>query len=72
MTTRTAEYPLFAAGTGQLLVENEGVEPDIVVENPPHATYAGQDAQLDAAIHTLVETLKAKPVPSLESSNRPR
>jgi tricorn protease len=67
---RTAEYPLFAAGTGQLLVENEGVEPDIVVENPPHATYTGQDAQLDAAIRTLVETLKAKPVPRLETSHR--
>ena len=62
---RTAEYPLFYASSGQLLVENEGVEPDIAVANPPHATFAGEDAQLDAAIRILLETLKTKPVPRL-------
>jgi tricorn protease len=62
---RVAEYPVFAASTGELLVENKGVEPDIVVENLPHATFAGEDAQLDAAIHTLQEKLKSDPVPPL-------
>jgi tricorn protease len=51
--------------TGELLVENKGVEPDIMVENQPHATYSGEDAQLDAAIHALVEKLKTEPVPPL-------
>lgn len=60
---RTAEYPLFAVGSGELLVENQGVEPDIVVENPPHATYSGEDAQLDAAIRALAQKLKTEPVP---------
>ena len=59
---RTAESPLFAFGTGELLVENKGVEPDIVVENLPRATYAGEDAQLSAAIRTLLEKLKTEPV----------
>lgn len=57
---RTAQYPLFAMGSGELLVENQGVEPDIVVENPPHATFEGEDEQLEAAIRILVGKLEAK------------
>ena len=62
---RAAEFPLFAMGNGELLVENQGVEPDIKVENLPHATYAGEDAQLDTAIRLLLEKLKTDPVPPL-------
>ena len=36
-------------GSGELLVENQGVEPDFVVENPPHATFEGEDEVLDIA-----------------------
>ncbi|HTR86832.1 MAG TPA: S41 family peptidase [Reyranella sp.] len=57
---RTAEFPQFAVEDGRLLVENEGVEPDIMVENLPHATYGGDDAQLKAAINHLLEKLKDK------------
>lgn len=62
---RTAEFPLFAIGTGELLIENKGVTPDVAVENLPHATFEGKDAQLDAAIRLLLEKLKTDPVPPL-------
>lgn len=55
---RTAQYPLHAMGSGELLVENQGVEPDIVVENPPHATFEGDDAQLKTAIRVLLAKLE--------------
>lgn len=45
------------------LIEGHGVDPDIVVDNLPRATFDGQDAQLDAAIKELLETLKKNPVP---------
>ncbi len=48
------------------LIEGHGAEPDIVVDNLPHATFNGGDAQLDAAIKHL-ETAIAKdprPVPA--------
>jgi tricorn protease len=51
--------------TGEILVENKGVEPDIAVDNPPHATFTGEDAQLDTAIRVLLDKLKAEPVPPL-------
>jgi tricorn protease len=59
---RAAELPQFAVGTGEWLVENKGVEPDIAIENPPNATFKGGDAQLDEAIRILQEKLKAEPV----------
>ena len=40
---------------GDWLIEGHGVDPDLVVDNLPHATYAGGDAQLDAAIKYLQE-----------------
>jgi tricorn protease len=60
---RTAEFPQFSIATGEILVENKGVEPDIPVDNPPHATFTGEDAQLDTAIRVLLDKLKSEPVP---------
>ena len=40
---------------GQWLIEGHGVDPDIVVDNLPHATFKGEDAQLDAAVKYLLE-----------------
>ncbi len=48
---------------GQWLIEGHGVDPDIVVDNTPHATFTGQDRQLDAAIDFLKKETAAKPVP---------
>ena len=44
------------------LIEGHGVDPDIVVDNLPHATFKGQDAQLDAAIAFLKEQIQNYPV----------
>ena len=38
---------------GDWLIEGHGVDPDIVVDNLPHATFKGKDAQLEAAIKYL-------------------
>jgi tricorn protease len=43
------------------LIEGHGVEPDIVVDNLPHATFNGEDAQLDAAIKYLLEEIQKDP-----------
>jgi tricorn protease len=48
---------------GEWLIEGHGVDPDIVVDNLPHETFKGRDAQLEAAIKHLEEEIKAKPIP---------
>jgi tricorn protease len=48
---------------GKWLIEGHGVDPDIVVDNLPHATFEGEDAQLKAAIKYLQEQIQQKPVP---------
>jgi len=45
------------------LIEGHGVEPDIVVDNLPHATFQGQDAQLERAIRHIREEIRKNPVP---------
>jgi tricorn protease len=44
------------------LIEGHGVDPDLVVDNLPYATYAGKDAQLDAAIDYLKKKIAAEPI----------
>jgi tricorn protease len=48
---------------GQWLIEGHGVDPDVVVDNLPHATFEGRDAQLEAAIRHLQQQIAEKPVP---------
>lgn len=52
---------------GNWLIEGHGFEPDIEVDNLPHATFKGQDAQLDAAVKHLRQLIKEDPreVPSV-------
>jgi hypothetical protein len=45
------------------LIEGHGVEPDMVVDNLPQATFNGSDAQLDAAIKQLAEAIAKDPRP---------
>ena len=47
---------------GEWLIEGHGVDPDMVVDNLPKATFDGKDAQLDAAIKYLQEQIKLHPV----------
>ena len=44
------------------LIEGRGVEPDITIDNEPHAAFLGKDAQLDAAIAFLRDEIMAHPV----------
>ncbi len=56
-----AEFGVYGP-EGKWLIENHGVEPDIMVENPPHATFKGEDAQLARAIEYLQDEIRRKPV----------
>jgi tricorn protease len=42
-------------------LENHGVDPDIVVENPPQAVAKGDDAQLDRAIEEVLRLHEERP-----------
>jgi tricorn protease len=44
------------------LIEGHGLDPDIVIDNLPHATFLGKDAQLEAAVKHLQELIKKQPV----------
>jgi len=44
------------------LIEGHGVDPDMVVDNLPHATFKGEDAQLDAAVAYLIQKIEEEPV----------
>ncbi len=49
---------------GKWIVENHGVDPDIVVDINPFEDYKGNDAQLNKAVEYLLEQLKDyKPLP---------
>ena len=43
------------------IIENHGVEPDIVVDNRPDLVVKGKDPQLEAAIDYLMKKIKEKP-----------
>ena len=55
-----AEFGVYGP-EGKWLIEGHGVDPDIVVDNLPHATFAGSDAQLDAALKLLKEEITKDP-----------
>ena len=49
---------------GNWIVENHGVDPDIIIDNDPLLEYKGIDQQLDKAIEVILEQLKdRKPLP---------
>ena len=58
----SAEFGVFSPD-GVWLIEGHGVEPDVVVDNLPHATFKGQDAQLEKAIEVLQKMIKEDPRP---------
>ncbi len=57
---------------GRWLIEGHGVDPDIVVDNPPKATFDGKDEQLDRAIAYLQEKIQAEPVKDVPVPAFPR
>jgi tricorn protease len=48
---------------GAWLIEGHGVDPDIVVDDLPRATFDGDDAQLKAAVDELMRAIAADPRP---------
>ncbi len=46
---------------GTWLIEGHGVDPDIVVDNLPHTTFTGKDAQLERAIEHLEKLIAEEP-----------
>ena len=55
----------FANLHGKWVVENHGVDPDIVIDNAPADVLAGRDPQLDKAIEVIEAELKKNPPPKL-------
>jgi len=54
------EFSLYSLDS-KWLVENRGVQPDIVVENRPDLVVKGQDPQLEKAIEVLMKEIQANP-----------
>ncbi|MDR7052135.1 tricorn protease [Duganella sp. 3397] len=59
---RVAQNGQFNTADGHWLIEGVGVTPDVEVDNLPHATFTGQDRQLEVALDLLAQKLKAQPV----------
>ena len=58
-----AETGVYSVDGKRWLIEGHGVDPDIVVDNLPHATFDGNDAQLEAGIALLKQQIKDDPHP---------
>lgn len=58
-----ARAPMFGVygPDGKWLIEGHGFEPDIELDNLPHETFNGKDAQLEAAIKLLQEKIAEDP-----------
>src|ERR1700676_3625728 len=54
------EFSLYSLDS-KWLIENRGVQPDVVVDNPPDLVLKGQDPQLEKAVEMLMEQIKANP-----------
>lgn len=56
---------------GEWLIEGHGVDPGIIVDNLPHATFNGSDAQLETAILHLQKLISEDPRPVPEAPEFP-
>lgn len=63
---RVPFFTNYDAKTGQWIVENHGVDPDILIDNDPIMEQKGIDQQLEKAIEVALEQLKdRKPMPKV-------
>ena len=63
---RVPFFTNYEAKTGQWIVENHGVDPDIWLDNDPVREAAGEDQQLLKAIEVALEQIKTrKPLPGV-------
>ncbi|MBQ2007713.1 MAG: PD40 domain-containing protein [Alistipes sp.] len=61
---RVPFFTNYDAKTGEWIVENHGVDPDILIDNNPVKEFAGEDEQLNKAIEVALEQIKnRKPLP---------
>ncbi|WP_304963807.1 S41 family peptidase, partial [uncultured Parabacteroides sp.] len=52
--------------TGSWIIENHGVDPDILIDNDPVKEWNGEDQQLDRAIQEVMKELQSrKPLPGI-------
>ncbi|GAA5482204.1 S41 family peptidase [Haloferula sargassicola] len=65
-----AEFGVYSP-EGEWLIEGTGVEPDITVDNLPHQTFLGRDAQLEAAVKHLLGRIAEDPRPVPPPPPRP-
>jgi tricorn protease len=65
-----AEFGVYGP-EGEWLIEGWGVEPDIELDNLPHESFNGRDAQLEAAIEHLKERIAADPIPDHPTPQHP-
>ena len=65
---RVPFFTSYDAKTGEWMIENYGVAPDIEIDNDPIREWNGEDQQLDRAIEEVMKELKnrqpLKPVPA--------
>ena len=63
---RVPFFTNYDAKTGQWIVENHGVDPDILIDNDPVKEFAGIDQQLEKAVEVILQQLKdRKPLPGV-------
>ncbi len=61
-TVRTPGVGVFLADKNRTNMENNGVKPDILVENTPEDNLAGRDRQIETAVQELLKELNGKGV----------
>ena len=52
------EFALYDLETGQIIAENKGIDPDILVDDTPDLVSRGHDPELEAAVAYLLNELK--------------
>ena len=63
---RVPFFTSYDAKTGQWIIENHGVDPDIQIDNDPIKEWKGEDQQLNKAIDEVMKELQnRKPLPSV-------
>jgi tricorn protease len=54
------EFALYGLDS-KWLIENKGVQPEVVIENRPDLVVKGQDPQLEKAIEMVMKEIQANP-----------
>ena len=57
---RKPEFAPYSKDGRNWIIEGQGVDPDIVVDNDPAREFRGEDQQLDQAVEVILEELKTK------------